>query len=154
MAGASRDRKERARLGPCRMAPFMRSHTPSPLAREAIERIWIDAADDLHGLASSGSSMSSLVHQLPDLLALALLLRHQLVVALLGHVLAYGALNETAQPPWINGVPLHAHAAAKAAGAAVAALGRPRGQAPLLDLCFGDGKPCRRPPKAISFLTI
>src|SRR5262249_20968738 len=82
-----------------------------------------------------------LVHQLPDLLALALLLRHQLVVVLLGHVLAYGALNETAQPPWINGVQLHAHAAAKAAGAAVAALGRPRGQASLLDLFFGDGKP-------------
>src|SRR5215467_7235243 len=36
---------------------------------------------------------------------------------------------------------VHAHAAAKAAGAAVAALGRPRGQAPLLDLFFGDGKP-------------
>src|SRR5262245_16838450 len=45
-----------------------------------------------------------LVHQLHNLLALALLLRHQLVVALLGHVLAYGALNETAQPPWINGI--------------------------------------------------
>ena len=53
-------------------------------------------------------------------------------------MLAYGALNETAQPPWINGVQLHAHA--KAAGAAVAALGRPRWQVPLVDLLFGKGK--------------
>src|SRR5262249_12898133 len=75
--------------------------------------------------AASGLDVE-LVHQLPDLLALALLLRHQLVVALLGHVLAYGALNE----------PAH-----KAAGAGVVALGRPRGQVPLIDLFFGDGKP-------------
>src|SRR5262249_4054399 len=68
--------------------------------------ILVGAADDLHGLASSGSSMSSSSTSFPICWRSRSSCAINSFVALLGHVLAYGALNETAQPPWINGVQL------------------------------------------------